>query len=81
MTLNDKNYTVDGEAFELDVPAQVMYERTMVPVRVVSEAFGKSVIWDEENQLIFIADSDITIDPEAETSTFAYIHEKILKRM
>ncbi len=81
MTLNDKNYTVDGEAFELDVPAQVMYERTMVPVRVVSEAFGKSVIWDEENQLIFITDSDITIDPEAETSTFAYIHEKILKRM
>lgn len=81
MTLNDKNYTVDGEALELDVPAQVMFDRTMVPVRVVSEAFGKSVLWDGENELIIISDNDLALDSEAEVATFAYINEKIIKRL
>ncbi|MDY6313963.1 MAG: copper amine oxidase N-terminal domain-containing protein [Clostridia bacterium] len=81
MTLNEKAYTVDGKALELDVPAQVMYDRTMVPVRVISEAFGKTVFWDAENELIVISDEDLGIDSETEAATLSFIQEKIIKRL
>ena len=81
MTLDEKAYSVDGEALELDVAPQVMYERTMVPVRVISEAFGKTVFWDAENELIIISDVDLDIDSETEAATLSYIQEKIVKRL
>lgn len=37
---------VDGETRTLDVPAQIIQNRTMVPARFISEAFGCSVTWD-----------------------------------
>ena len=58
-----------------------MYERTMVPVRVISEAFGKTVFWDAENELIIISDVDLDIDSETEAATLSYIQEKIVKRL
>lgn len=81
MTLDEKAYSVDGEALELDVAPQVMYERTMVPVRVISEAFGKTVFWDAENELIIISDEDLGIDSETEAATLSFIQEKIIKRL
>lgn len=81
MTLNEKAYSVDGAALELDVPPQVMYDRTMVPVRVISEAFGKTVFWDAENELIVISDEDLGIDSETEAATLSFIQEKIIKRL
>jgi len=44
---------VNGRAVPLDVPAQLMNDRTMVPLRAIAEATGFRVEWDEEN---FIAD-------------------------
>ncbi|MCL2357247.1 MAG: stalk domain-containing protein [Defluviitaleaceae bacterium] len=37
-----------GYAFYRQVPAQIMYDRTMVPLRFVSEFFGALVTWDGE---------------------------------
>lgn len=34
------------ETVTLDVPAQIIYERTLVPVRAISESFGLEVDWD-----------------------------------
>ncbi len=31
---------------ELDVPAQIVYDRTLIPLRAVSSALGKTVSWD-----------------------------------
>lgn len=39
---------------ELDVPAQIMNDRTMIPLRAVSEAFNCEVKWDEENYCVNI---------------------------
>lgn len=36
---------VDGVTFQLDVPARIMGERLMVPLRFISENFGKEVNW------------------------------------
>ncbi len=77
MTLDKTAYTVNGEAKELDVPARTMYDRTMVPVRAISEAFGKVVFWDEENELIVISDEDLGLDSEKDADVLYYIAKEI----
>lgn len=46
---------VNGEAVELDVPAQIVNERTMVPAWFVSTALGAKVYWDGRTQTVRIA--------------------------
>ena len=45
---------VAGQQVDLDVPAQIMNARTMVPVRAISEATGFDVDWDAENFVVNI---------------------------
>lgn len=47
---------VNGEARTLDVPAQILQNRTMVPARFVSEALGCDVTWDSATQTAAVAD-------------------------
>jgi hypothetical protein len=49
--------TVNGETKNLDVPAQIINDRTMVPVRFISESLGAKVDWDENSQTVTISDS------------------------
>lgn len=44
----------DGKAIAVDVPAQLMNSRTMVPVRVIAEAFGADVQWNENGNTVLI---------------------------
>ena len=46
--------TKNGEIIELDVPAQIINDRTLVPVRAVSESFNCKVGWDEATQTVAI---------------------------
>ena len=39
-------YYLNGKRHSMDVSPQIIGDRTMVPVRFVSEAFGKEVLWD-----------------------------------
>lgn len=47
---------VNGQAVELDAPSYVSQNRTMVPLRFVSETFGQSVSWDSETRVARIAE-------------------------
>lgn len=56
----DKGKTDDAgnpviETVSLDVPAQIVSDRTLVPARAISESFGLSVDWDEDNQKVIIS--------------------------
>lgn len=42
------------DIIELDVPPQIVSERTLVPVRAVSEALDKTVDWDEQTKSVII---------------------------
>ena len=44
----------NGAATELDVPAKIVDERTLVPVRAVSESFDAEVDWDGDKQRVLI---------------------------
>ena len=46
---------VNGEAKTLDVPAQIINNRTMVPARFVSEALACDVTWDGTTQTAAVA--------------------------
>lgn len=49
------------DTITLDVPAQISEERTLVPARAVSEAFGFEVDWDDKTKTVSItsnSDSD-----------------------
>ncbi len=54
MKIDDRIYYVNGEPRELDVPAQIINDRTMVPARACAEAFGCKVDWDQETKTVLI---------------------------
>lgn len=45
---------LNGQAVELDVPARIINDRTMVPLRFVSESLGYQVSWAEATRTINI---------------------------
>ncbi len=51
---NDEIRLASGKVIKLDVPAQIINSRTMVPLRAVSEAMGKDVNWDPDAREIYI---------------------------
>ena len=51
---------VNSQAVELDVPAQLINDRTMVPVRAVAESFDCFVDWDGEQKTVIIEDRTVS---------------------
>ena len=45
---------LDGEALETDIPAFILDNRTLVPVRVFSEELGAAVTWKQDTQQVQI---------------------------
>ena len=52
--IDDMILKKNGQAVPLDVPARLVNDRTMVPVRAISEGLGATVDWDEEAQQVLI---------------------------
>ncbi len=56
LTIGSNKAIVNGVEKELDAPAQLKNDRTMVPLRFVSESLGLKVDWSESNNLVIIND-------------------------
>ncbi|ARU60106.1 hypothetical protein CBW65_02815 [Tumebacillus avium] len=54
LTINSKWAFLNDQAIALDVPAQLVKGRTMVPVRFVGEALGAQVAWNEATATVTI---------------------------
>ena len=54
ITIGENVLYKNGEAIELDAPAEITNDRTMVPVRAISEAFGCTVNWDNDTKTVEI---------------------------
>lgn len=54
LKLKSRSATINNEAVLLDVPAQSIKGRTMVPVRFVSEALGQQVGWNNSTKIVTI---------------------------
>jgi tetratricopeptide (TPR) repeat protein len=53
-TIDNKVAYVNNTAKELETPPVIINDRTLVPVRFISEALGAKVNWDPDNKLVDI---------------------------
>ena len=56
LTIGQNTLYKNGQAITLDVPAKIMNDRTMVPVRAIAEAFSADVDWVQAAQLVTIVE-------------------------
>ena len=63
MILGKKVIIVNNEEKTLDVPAQTISGRTMIPLRAMAEALDKKVFWDDRG-LIIISDIENIINKD-----------------
>ena len=56
LTVGEKTYLLNGELFEMDCAAEILEDRTFVPVRFVSEALGKLVKWLDAERIVVVTD-------------------------
>ena len=61
LTIGEAKITTNGTAKDLDVPAQLIDNRTMVPLRAIFEALGASVEWDGETKTVTSVKDDTTV--------------------
>ena len=54
MTIGDNKIYKNGQPVELDVPAQAVNNRTVVPARAFAEAFGAKVGWNQDEMTVTI---------------------------
>ncbi len=54
LAVNSNEMVVNAAIKTLDVPACIMNDRTMVPVRAVAEAFGCKVEWNNDTRTVVI---------------------------
>ncbi|MBQ3461676.1 MAG: copper amine oxidase N-terminal domain-containing protein [Clostridia bacterium] len=67
MTINSDRFYVNGEEKALDVPAQLINDKTLVPIRAISESLGCYVGWDEDAKTVIIQ-SHLDVAETAEES-------------
>ena len=58
LTVNDHYAYINGSQVYIDQPPIIVNNRTLVPVRVVSEALGATVVWDNTDRTVTITSND-----------------------
>ncbi len=56
LTIGSTELKINNIIKILDVPAQIINDRTLVPVRAISEAFGCAVRWEADTQTVVITE-------------------------
>ena len=60
LTIGSAEFTTNGIVHTLDVPAQIIGDRTMLPIRAVLESVGYHVSWDDRNRIVLVSSTPIT---------------------
>ncbi len=66
LQIGSAQMNVNGNITVLDVPAQTIGGRTLIPLRALVEALGKQVFWDDRG-LIIISDKPVSFDADTIT--------------
>lgn len=54
LKINSNEMLINGESLSLEVPAKIINNRTMIPVRAISEALGLEVGWDASTYSVLL---------------------------
>lgn len=57
-TVNSKTGYENGKEFTMDVPATIVNDRTMLPVRALADALHLNIKWDDPNRTVIINSGD-----------------------
>lgn len=66
LQIGGMEYVLDNQKYSLDVPATVINQRTLIPARLVAEAFDCEVTWDQSAHSVIIVGNipNLTTDIE-----------------
>lgn len=67
--LDTGKFYKDGVELDFDVPAQVVNNRTVVPIRFLAEIFGMKIDWDNDLDGVVVDDEEKVIYPASPTPT------------
>lgn len=63
-TVNSKTGYENGKEFTMDVPATIVNDRTMLPVRALADALHLNIKWDDPNRIVSIQSGDTVVKDE-----------------
>ena len=66
VTIGNSTFTTNGTSHKLDVSAQIIGGRTMLPIRFVLESVGYTMDWDDATRTVIISSestTDLAADP------------------
>ncbi len=66
-TLGSKTVIKNGQEIALDVPAMIINDRTMLPVRALAKALDLNVTWDDPNRTVYIGEGRTPTTPTEPT--------------
>lgn len=66
ITIGEKYIVVDGEQKEIDVPAKIINNRTLIPLRAISDAYECAVEWDSVLKTAKIYDIEFYNAPKSD---------------
>lgn len=69
LTIGSNVLLKNKQSVEVDVPARIMSDRTMVPVRVIAESFGVLVEWDNSTRTVILECKKETIPERVDISS------------
>ena len=69
LQINNTSASINGETKTLDVPAQIVDGRTMVPARFVTESMGCNVGWNADTQTVTISTDGSSVEQPTNNST------------
>jgi len=62
--IGEPNMQIGAQVIAMDIAPMLIWGRTMVPVRFVTEAFGVNVLWDEVKRTVHIDTAQVDEDTE-----------------
>ncbi len=77
LEIGSKSFYVDGIQEQMDVPPQIIDNRTMIPIRVVSESLESKVYWDNKEKKVTVKGLNLKSDADMDNLTLKeeYIFE------
>lgn len=83
LQIDKKDALINGKTSKLDVPAKIVNNRTLVPLRFISESFGATVEWTAKERLVVIQIDGIEVpkqksEPKPSGSTAQQVASKMV---
>lgn len=74
LTVDSPEVTANNTEITLDIAPTVRNDRTYVPLRLISEALGAQVDWEEDTKTVTITRAEQTVDEGNDKKVYALYH-------